>query len=108
MARRKKIILPPVQERDSRYDLVQPMVERDKIAKLSHIFLFIPKTRVAQDIGIDLAKMNHILQAPELITGMYLFAIAELCGIDEEEILRLFLAEYLEKKRTRVCRYKRS
>lgn len=83
---------------DHRYDLIRPMYDKGHIAKLSDIFKFVPKTRVAKDAGMNLEQMNARIKSPDKFMGRQLFRIGALCGLTEEEMVNLLLAELRAKR----------
>lgn len=83
---------------DHRYDLIRPMLEKGHIIKLSDIFKFIPKTRVAKDAGMNLEQMNARLRSPDKFLVRQVFRIGELCELEEGEMLELLMAEIRAKR----------
>jgi len=47
--------------RDPRYELVKPMVENGKIEVFTDIFKYIPKTKVATDLGKKVDRFNELM-----------------------------------------------
>ena len=84
--------------RDHRYSLVKPMVEAGKIEVFSDIFKFIPKTRVANDLGKKVDRFNELMANVEEFILKDLFHIAKFCELDEETMLRLVMKQYRDTK----------
>lgn len=84
--------------RDSRYDLIRPMITDGKIVSFNDIFKFIPKTVVAIDLGKKVDRFTELMNRIEEFTLEELFIIAKFCELDEHQILGLAVNEYLKTK----------
>jgi hypothetical protein len=84
--------------RDHRYSLVKPMVEAGKIEVFTDIFKFIPKTRVANDLGKKVDRFNELMNNVEEFILKDLFLIAKFCELDEDTMLRLVMKQYRDTK----------
>lgn len=84
--------------RDSRYDLIKPMIAEGKIICFTDIFKYIPKTIVANDIGKKVDRFTGLMNRVEGFTLEELFLIAKNCEISESQIYKLVETEYLIKK----------
>ena len=84
--------------RDNRYDLIKPMIDSGNIVTFNDIFKYIPKTIVAKDLGKKVDRFTELMKRVDGFTGKELFRLAKLIDIDESEILRLMLTEYLNAK----------
>lgn len=91
--------IDPKTGKDTRYDLIPVMVADGKIERLGDIFLFIPKTTVAKDIGLRLDTWDRWMAKPELFPLRRLLQIAVVCGLTERQLMELVLAELEAKKR---------
>lgn len=88
--------------RDSRYELVKPMVEAGKIEVFTDIFKFIPKTKVATDLGKKVDRFNELMNNVEDFNLKDLFLIAKFCDLEEERMLQLVLKQYHETKSRKI------
>lgn len=84
--------------RDSRYDLIKPMITDGKIITFNDIFKFIPKTIVATDLGKKVDRFTELMNKIEEFTLEELFLIAKFCYIDERQIINLVMADYFKNK----------
>lgn len=88
--------------RDPRYELVKPMVEAGKIDVFNDIFKYIPKTKVANDLGKKVDRFNELMTNVDRFTIKDLFLIAKFCDLAEEKILELMLKQYRETKSRKI------
>lgn len=84
--------------RDHRYSLVKPMVDAGKIEVFNDIFKFIPKTKVATDLGKKVDRFNELMNNVEDFILKDLFLIAKFCELEEEKMLELVMKQYRETK----------
>ena len=84
--------------RDHRYSLVKPMVDAGKIEVFNDIFKFIPKTKVATDLGKKVDRFNELMNNVEDFILKDLFLIAKFCELDEEKMLELVMKQYRDTK----------
>lgn len=85
--------------RDTRYDLIKPMINAGNIASFNDIFKYIPKTVVANDLGKKVDRFTALMNRVEKFSIEELFTIARFCSIDELKILELMYNEHLKNKR---------
>ena len=84
--------------RDPRYSLIKPMVDAGKIEVFTDIFKYIPKTKVATDLGKKVDRFNELMNNVEDFNLKDLFLIAKFCEMTERDILELVLKQYLDMK----------
>jgi hypothetical protein len=84
--------------RDSRYDLIKPMIEKGKISSFNDFFNYIPKTIVATDLGKKVNRFTLLMNRVEMFTLAELFIIAKFCEITETEIVQLVMKDYHKTK----------
>jgi hypothetical protein len=85
--------------RDSRYELIKPMLTAGNIRSFNDIFKYIPKTIVANDLGKKVDRFNELMKHVEKFTLEELFTIARFCFISEAKMLRLVESEYIKSKK---------
>jgi hypothetical protein len=83
---------------DSRYDLIEVMIAKGNITQLSDIFKYIPKTVVAKNLGIKVARFSAMIKKVQKFRLEELFQIARHCKITRMRILQLAEAEYGNKR----------
>lgn len=88
--------------RDHRYGLVKPMVDAGKIEMFNDIFKFIPKTKVATDLGKKVDRFNELMNNVENFNLKDLFLIAKFCELDEDKMLELVMKQYRETKNRKI------
>jgi hypothetical protein len=71
----------------TRTDSIKPLIDAGHIKEFSQIFLYVPKTSVANDLGIHFNRFNSFLErvAEMRISDMYL-----LCAYFEIEPHKMF------------------
>jgi len=74
------------------------MVENGKIEVFTDIFKYIPKTKVATDLGKKVDRFNELMNNVEDFILKDLFIIAGFCELEEEKMLDLVLKQYRETK----------
>jgi hypothetical protein len=87
-----------MRKRDPRYDYIKPMLNDGKLHSFLEIFLHVPKSVVAKDLGKKLERFSELLERIDQFKNEELFHIAHFCKLSEREMLDLFLAEYLKNK----------
>ncbi|HEV9034991.1 MAG TPA: hypothetical protein VGQ51_00170 [Puia sp.] len=88
--------------RDSRYDLIKPMLSEGKIVSFTDIFKYIPKTIVANDLGKKVDRFTVMMNQVEKFTLEELFKMAALCRLTKDQMFGLLLQEYVKKHATEV------
>jgi len=74
------------------------MLSEGKIFSFNDIFKFIPKTVVARDLGKKVDRFTALMNRVEAFTLAELFIIANYCGLNEAQILKLAENEYIIHK----------
>ena len=85
--------------RDDRYDLIKPMLEKGNVQSFNDIFKYIPKTVVAINMGKKVDRFTEIMNRVEKFKLEEVFAVAKLCEVDDSEMLQLVYKEYIKQKR---------
>lgn len=85
--------------RDTRYDLIKPMINAGNIESFNDIFKYIPKTVVATDLGKKVDRFTTLMNRVEKFTVEELFTIARFCSITEQKILELTYNEHVKNKK---------
>ena len=83
-----------MEQQDQRYPTIKPMLDGGRIRKLTDIFIYIPKTVLAQDIGKNLKRVNELLERLESLTVKDLVVIGNLCSLSRREMFLLLDAEF--------------
>jgi hypothetical protein len=91
-----------MEQQDHRYPTIKPMLDQGRIKKLTDIFIYIPRTVLAQDIGKNLKRLNELLDRPENFTIKDLLLIGNLCGLSRREMLLLLDAEFEFREQNKV------
>jgi len=87
---------------DPRYGLIRVMLDAGRLPSFMEIFRYIPKTVVANDMGIRLTAFNEMLRHPEKFTLTRILTFAHLFDIDEDSMLDLVVQYYLQLKKSKV------
>jgi hypothetical protein len=83
-----------MEQRDHRYPTIKPMLDRGKIKSFSDIFLYLPKSVLAADLGKNLKRFNELLLHVEGFTIKDLVVMSNLCGLTRMEMFRLIDEEF--------------
>lgn len=87
--------------RDRRYKAVKALVEKGEISFFNEMFDYIPKTRVANDLGKNNSRFTKLLNRTEQFRLEELFTVARFLGLDDKQILDLAYNQYVQQKRKR-------
>ena len=91
-----------MEQQDHRYPTIKPMLDQGRIKKLTDIFIYIPRTVLAQDIGKNLKRLNELLDRPENFTIKDLLLIGNLCSLSRREMLLLLDSEFEFREQNKV------
>lgn len=91
-----------MEQQDHRYPTIKPMLDQGRIKKLTDIFIYIPRTVLAQDIGKNLKRLNELLDRPENFMIKDLLLIGNLCTLSRREMLLLLDAEFEFREQSKV------
>jgi hypothetical protein len=83
--------------RDSRYDLIKPMLSEGNIVSFTDIFKYIPKTIVANDLGKKVDRFTVMMTNVEKFSIEEIMKMARLCRMSVEQMIDLILKEYSKK-----------
>lgn len=72
---------------DPRYDAVRVLLETGHIKSFLDIFLYIPKTTVYKDLGVNFKRFCRAIHDPSVLTMGELKEIAEMFGIDPKKLI---------------------
>ena len=94
---RKKAIPPKEKKKenhDPRYQLIGPAVREGKINSFSQLFICIPPTKMASDLGMKVGRLNEIIDANfDDFTVARIRKLALLAELPETKILELILGK---------------
>ena len=86
-----------MEQRDSRYDLIKLRLLEGKIQSFLDIFLFIPKSVVAADLGKNIGRFTELMNRIEKFTLEEFLLIGGYCKLTVSETIKLVEVEYLKK-----------
>lgn len=84
--------------KDKRYKTVKVLIETKNIIQFKDIFEHIPKTKVANDLGINFDRMERMINNVTYIKVGDIFLFGEYFEVDSKEIFELI---YNQKKKTK-------
>lgn len=87
-----------VVKRDVRWGAVKDLIEAGKIKDFEGIFLIIPRTPVAQQLGMNYDKFSKKVLNHELFLIKDLRRLAKLIDMDEEIIIGMVVKAMKEKE----------
>ena len=85
--------------RDQRYKAVRALIEKGEITLFNDMFEFIPKTRVATDLGKHNVRFSRLLGRVEKFTLQELFMLARLLELDDRKLLDLAYNQHLQQRK---------
>jgi hypothetical protein len=71
------------------------MLDQGRIKSFTDIFLYLPKSVLAADLGKNLKRFNELLLHVEGFTVKDLVIISNLCGLSRMEMFRLIDEEFV-------------
>jgi hypothetical protein len=83
--------------RDSRYDLIEPMLSQGKIVSFTDVFKYIKKTVVAIDLGKKVDRFTVMMHDPRKFSVGDLYRMSDLFGINARQLFELIDNEVLQK-----------
>jgi hypothetical protein len=91
--------------KDPRYNLIRPKYKRDEIRLFSDIFLTLPKSLVAKDLGKEKRRFNQLVDNPNEFTYSELRKFSSNCEMSIPEFGLLIEKEH-PNDRPRTFKYK--
>jgi hypothetical protein len=80
------------------------MLDQGRIKSFTDIFLYLPKSVLAADLGKNLKRFNELLLHVEGFTIKDLVIISNLCGLTRMEMFRLIDEEFVIRERVKKDR----
>jgi hypothetical protein len=84
--------------KDARYDIIKVLIAAGKITSISDIFVYIPKTIVYQDLGINFNRFVRAITDPAIFKLGELRKLAEMFGVDAKKIVDMAYEQSLTLK----------
>lgn len=92
---------------DYRYDIVKLFIEQGKVKTLEGVFKYIPKTIVANDIGLRGNAMTTAIRDPTRFTCMQLFRMSQLFDIEPKVFWDMVYTHWMESTAVERRPYKK-
>ena len=83
--------------RDTRYDLIEPMMSQGKIVAFLDIFKYIRKTVVAIDLGKKVDRFTVMMHDPKKFSVGDVYRMSDLFKISAKKVFELIDNEYQQK-----------
>ena len=83
--------------RDTRYDLIEPMMSQGKIVSFTDVFKYIKKTVVAIDLGKKVDRFTVMMHDPKKFSVGDIYKMSDLFRISPGQVFELIANEYLPK-----------
>jgi plasmid maintenance system antidote protein VapI len=80
--------------KDKRYNTVKKLITAGFIKSFSEILDTVPKTVIAQDLGMHHQTFGKLIKYPEKFTFKDAFRIASLIEVEEQTIMNLIYEQY--------------
>lgn len=81
--------------KDKRYNTVKKLISAGFINSFSEILETVPKTVIAQDLGMHHQTFAKLIKYPERFTFKDAFRIASLIEVEEHIIMKLIYEQYV-------------
>jgi len=75
------------------------MYQKGRVQSFNDIFVYIPKTVVAGDLGIKVTRFNNLMSNVENFVIRDVILIGSFCELNVDVVLELWKKEYLSQKR---------
>jgi len=85
--------------RDHRYKTVKVLIESGIITEFNQIFLYIPKSVVSEDMGINYSRFVRLLRQVELFRLKELIIMSIFCEVEGKAFIELAHSQYLIDKK---------
>jgi hypothetical protein len=83
--------------RDTRYDLIEPMMSQGKIVAFTDVFKYIKKTVVAIDLGKKVDRFTVMMHDPKKFSVGDVYKMSDLFRISAKRVFELIDNEYLQE-----------
>jgi hypothetical protein len=93
----KKTFSLTMGNRDTRYDLIEPMMSQGKIVSFTDVFKYIKKTVVAIDLGKKVDRFTVMMHDPKKFSVGDIYKMSDLFKISPRRVFDLIDHEYLQK-----------
>lgn len=87
--------------KDPRYGAVKVLIETEHITSIRDIFLFIPKTTVYKDLGINFNRFERAIADPSIFRMQELVDLADMFGVDPKKFIYMAYEQSLTVKKKR-------
>jgi hypothetical protein len=87
--------------KDHRYKTVKVLIESGIITEFNQIFLYIPKSVVSEDMGINYSRFVRLLQQVELFRLKELIIMSGFFEVEGKAFIELAHMQYLTDKRVK-------
>jgi hypothetical protein len=87
--------------KDHRYKTVKVLIESSIITEFNQIFLYIPKSVVSEDMGINYSRFVRLLQQVELFRLKELIIMSGFFEVEGKIFIELAHSQYLSDKKVK-------
>ena len=87
--------------RDHRYKTVKVLIESGIITEFNQIFLYIPKSVVSEDMGINYSRFVRLLRQVELFRLKELIIMSGFFDVDGKAFIELAHSQYVSDKKVK-------
>lgn len=88
--------------RDHRYKTVKVLIDSGIITEFNQIFLYIPKSVVSEDMGINYSRFVRLLQQVELFRLKELIIMSSFFEVEGKAFIELAHSQYLTDKKVKT------
>ena len=87
--------------KDHRYKTVKVLIESGIITEFNQIFIYIPKSVVSEDMGINYSRFVRLLQQVELFRLKELIMMSGFFEVEGKAFIELAHSQYLSDKKVK-------
>ena len=80
--------------RDTRYDLIEPMISQGRILAFNDVFKYIKKTVVALDMGKKVDRFTVMMHDPKKFSVGDVYKMSDLFKVSAKKVFELIDNEY--------------
>ncbi|WP_207511092.1 hypothetical protein [Longitalea luteola] len=87
-----------IMAKDKRYETIRKLIITSQLTGFMQMFDIVPKTKMAQDLGMHHQTFKKLLKDPERFTYKQTFAVASLVDVEAKYIVDIIYAQCIENK----------
>jgi hypothetical protein len=86
---------------DPRYGTIKVLIDSGHIKSIKDIFIYIPKTTVYKDLGVNFNRFDRAIQDPSIFRMQELVVLAELFNVEAKRFIDMAYEQMLTVGKTK-------